>query len=121
MAYTHFRPHERIYGRNFLLANFNSKKLEFSKTLFTVRFLRLWRMILTGEQINFRKCFTIPYTRDYKMKLTRWRQKLVQSSSKYHFVDQSRKIILTLLYTASEESSVSITMITIPIIPNIRA
>ena len=29
--------------------------------------------------------------------------------------------LLTLLYTASEESSVSITMITIPIIPNIRA
>ena len=62
-----------------------------------------------------------PYSRDYKIKLTRWHHKLMQSSSKYHFVKQSKKIILTLLYTASEESSVSITMITIPIIPNIRA
>ena len=42
--------HIPVYGRNFLQAIFNGKNFEFSKTVFTIRFLRLWRMFTAREQ-----------------------------------------------------------------------
>ena len=39
-----------IYRRKFLQAILIGKNFEFSKTVFAIRFLRLWRMLLVGVQ-----------------------------------------------------------------------
>ena len=71
------KAHPTLYGRNFLKAIFNGKKIEFSKTVFTIRFMRLWRKFLAGIQkfsgISKNFC-TIPFAN--AKKLHTWRNHL---------------------------------------------
>ena len=45
----------RLWGPKFLQAIFNGKNFEFSKIVFAIRFLRLWKNFLAGVQIFFQK------------------------------------------------------------------
>ena len=62
--YIQFRHYGSMYGRNFLNAIFNGKNIKFPKTVFTMRFVRLWRRFLAWVQkfsgISKKFC-TIPF------------------------------------------------------------